>query len=99
MVVGGTGIVLSGLVDLVEDGADTEILVVTGLVVAGLGAALRRLLAMPTRVPPRVALRSVVVAAVAPGRRVDHRPTWPPGPSPTRSTPCSSRPPGCPPPP
>ena len=65
LVVGGGGLVLSGLVDLAEDGADTEILAVTGLVVLAVGAALRRWLAMPTRVPPRVALRSVMVAALA----------------------------------
>ena len=65
MLVTGAGLVLAGLVDLVEDGADTEILAATGAVVGGIGIALRHRLAMPDRVPPRVALRSVMVAAVA----------------------------------
>ena len=65
MVVGGVGLVLSALVDLLEDGGDTLLLAALGLSVLGAGAGLRRLLAMPERVPPRVALRSVMVAAMA----------------------------------
>ena len=65
MVVCGPGLVLSGLVDLVEDGSDTLSLLVLGVAVTGIGWLIRRAVPMPDRVPPRVALRSVVVAALA----------------------------------
>lgn len=65
MVVCGPGLVLSALVDLLEDGGDTAALGLLGLLVTFVGAAIRRAVAMPARVPPRVALRSVAVAGAA----------------------------------
>lgn len=65
LAVSGVGLMVSGLVDLIAEAADTVLLLALGGVAVGGGLGLRRLAPVPTRVPPRVALRSVMVAATA----------------------------------
>lgn len=65
LIVTGAGLTVSGFVDLLERGANTGALFANGAIAAAIGLAMRRYLTMPARIPPRVALRSVMVAALA----------------------------------